>query len=142
MIYTQMTRLAMGLAYEAHHGQTDKGGVPYIFHPVHLAEQMDDEITTTVALLHDVVEDTPWTLEALTERFPPEVIEALRLLTHGDGVSYEAYVRAIREHPVARRVKLADLQHNSDQTRLSDLCPEIRDRLREKYAAAMDLLQA
>ena len=65
MIYTELTIRAMNLAYNAHHGQFDKGGVPYIFHPIHLAEQMDNEISTCVALLHDTVEDTAVTLEQL-----------------------------------------------------------------------------
>ena len=70
MIYTPMTRKAMTIAYRAHHGQTDKAGLPYIHHPLHLAEQMDDEITCTVALLHDTVEDTAVTLEDLAREFP------------------------------------------------------------------------
>ena len=83
MIYTDWTKKAMKLAYEAHHGQVDKGGMPYVFHPFHLAEQMDDEISTVAALLHDVVEDTDWTLEALAaEGFPAEAIKVLQLLTH------------------------------------------------------------
>ena len=71
MIYTPLTQKAMLLAYDAHHGQLDKGGVPYIFHPIHLAEQMPDELTTIVALLHDVVEDTALTLDDLAHDFPP-----------------------------------------------------------------------
>ncbi|MDE5833913.1 MAG: HD domain-containing protein, partial [Ruminococcus sp.] len=82
MIYTEMTNKAMRIAYEAHHGQYDVNGVPYIFHPYHIAEQMTDEITTCVALLHDVIEDTEVTFEQLEQEFPEEVITALRLLTH------------------------------------------------------------
>lgn len=70
-----------------------KGGLPYVFHPWHLAEQMDDEISTIAALLHDVVEDTDWTLEQLeAEGFPPESMEALGLLTHPEGQPYMEYV--------------------------------------------------
>ena len=86
MIYTELTIRAMNLAYASHHGQFDKGGVPYIFHPIHLAEQMDDEISTCVALLHDTVEDTAVTLEQLAKEFPKEGVEAVRLLTHGEDV--------------------------------------------------------
>ena len=82
MIYTPLTNRAMKLAYAAHEGQMDKCGQPYIFHPYHLAEQMDDEISTCVALLHDVVEDTDVTLDDLEKQFPPEVVEGVRLLTH------------------------------------------------------------
>ena len=75
MIYTELTIRAMNLAYTAHHGQFDKGGVPYIFHPIHLAEQMDDEISTCVALLHDTVEDTAVTLEQLAAEFEEDLEE-------------------------------------------------------------------
>ena len=73
MIYTDLTNKALKIAYAAHDGQTDKAGMPYIFHPYHLAEQMDDEISVCVALLHDVAEDTDVTLDALAEIFPQEV---------------------------------------------------------------------
>ena len=63
MIYTDMTKKAIRLAFEAHAGQYDKSGLPYILHPIHLAEQMTDELSTVCAVLHDVVEDTPWTLK-------------------------------------------------------------------------------
>ena len=82
MIYTSMTIKAMKLAYKAHEGQVDRSGVPYIFHPIHLAEQMDEEISCTVALLHDVVEDTEVTLAELEQAFPTAVTEAVHLLTH------------------------------------------------------------
>lgn len=140
MIYTEQTVKAMRLCYAAHHGQTDKAGVPYVFHPIHLAEQMEDESTTVAALLHDVAEDTDYTLEDLREMgFEPAVLEALRLLTHDPAVPYLEYVAAIRENPVARAVKLADLAHNSDATRLP---PQLRDPEREeRYRQARKLLE-
>ena len=119
MVYTELTNRALSLAYQAHQGQVDKSGVPYIFHPAHLAEQMEDEISCCAALLHDVVEDTSVTLADLEAAFPPEVTEAVRLLTHREGTPYEDYVRAIAQNPVARRVKLADIAHNSDQSRMA-----------------------
>lgn len=139
MIYTEQTRKAMRLCYEAHHGQTDKAGVPYVFHPLHLAEQMTDETTTVTALLHDVAEDTEYTLEQLAAMgFSERVLEALRLLTHDPQVPYLEYVAALREDPVARAVKLADLRHNSDLTRLP---PELRSPEREeRYRQAIRLL--
>lgn len=117
MIYTAMTNAAMKLAYAAHHGQLDYNGIPYIFHPIHLAESMDDEFSCCVALLHDVVEDTQVTLEELKAIFPPEVTDAVALMTHNDGSDYFDYVRRIKSNPIARKVKLADLSHNSDQSR-------------------------
>ena len=87
MIYTDLTKQAMKLCFAAHKDQTDKSGLPYVFHPFHLAEQMPDEESTVVALLHDVVEDTPYTLEDLAQMgFPQPVLEALRLMTHDPSV--------------------------------------------------------
>ena len=139
MIYTELTIKAMNLAYHAHHGQFDKGGVPYIFHPIHLAEEMDDEISTCVALLHDTVEDTAVTLEDLSKEFPAEVVNAVRLLTHGEDVDYFDYVRAIRQNPIAVKVKLADLRHNGDPKRICNQGNQ--ERRRAKYAAARAILE-
>ena len=139
MIYTELTIKAMNLAYSAHHGQFDKGGVPYIFHPIHLAEEMDDEISTCVALLHDTVEDTAVTLEDLAAQFPAEVVNAVRLLTHGEDVDYFDYVRAIRQNPIAVKVKLADLRHNGDPKRICNQGNQ--ERRRAKYAAARAILE-
>lgn len=144
MIYTAMTNLAMRVAYEAHHGQKDKSGQPYIFHPMHLAEQMNDEISVCVALLHDVAEDTAVTIEDMEKLFPKEVTDPLRLLTHEDGTDYFEYVRRLKSNPVAKAVKLADLEHNSDQTRFAgcDHADEKKlERLRKKYARAEAILR-
>ena len=140
MIYTPLTSRAMRIAYDAHHGQTDKAGAPYVFHPFHLAEQMPDEASCCAALLHDVVEDTDVTLEAIAAEFPPEVVEAVRLLTHEKGTDYLAYVRALKNHPIARAVKLADLAHNADESRWPDASPEQRVYFREKYRQAREVL--
>ena len=142
MVYTRLTNEAMKIAYNAHHGQIDQSGVPYVFHPFHLAEQMTDEYSTCVALLHDVVEDTPITFEELSGIFPDEVIAALKLLTHEDGVDYFDYVRAIKSNPIATAVKLADLKHNSDQTRLvgSDVSEDKVAAWEKKYSKAMEIL--
>ena len=141
MIYTDNTRKAIKLCYEAHAGQVDKSGLPYVHHPLHLAEQMDDEASTVAALLHDVVEDTSYGFDDLERMgFGDEVIAALRLLTHDDSVPYMDYVKAIRTNPIARKVKLADLAHNSDLSRL-DHEPTEKDLERvEKYKKAIDIL--
>ena len=121
MLYTKLTKIAMEIAYYAHEGATDKAGMPYIFHPYHLAEQMgDDEYAVCVALLHDVIEDTDWELMDLVEfGIPKEVVNAVYLLTHKAGEEYLGeYIQKIKENPLARKVKLADLKHNSDRTRL------------------------
>lgn len=140
MIYTTLTKKAIRIAFDAHKEQTDKTGLPYIHHPFHLAEQMTDEYSTCVALLHDVVEDTDITFEQLeAEGFPPEVMDSLRLMTHDDAVPYMDYVAALKPNPIARAVKLADLAHNSDMTRL-DTVDEWSLRRAEKYKAATRLL--
>lgn len=142
MLYTELTKKAMKIAYDAHQGQLDKGGLPYVFHPWHLAEQMDDEISTIAALLHDVVEDTDWTLEQLAaEGFPQEAMEVLALLTHPEGQPYMEYIAGLQHNPVAVKIKLADLRHNSDFTRLSAVTADQRERLERKYAPAFALLE-
>lgn len=140
MIYTPLTKKALRVCFDAHKEQDDKSGMPYVFHPFHLAEQMTDEISTVCALLHDVVEDTDITFDDLSKMgFPAEVIEVLRLLTHDDAVPYFDYVREISKNPVAKAVKLADLRHNSDSTRL-DVVDEWAKKREEKYKTAITIL--
>ena len=142
MLYTDLTKKAMRLCFAAHAGQLDKGGVPYVFHPFHVAEQMEDELSTVVALLHDVVEDTDYTMEDLAQMgFPERALSALKLLTHDKRVPYLDYVAAIRHDPIARAVKLADLRHNSDLSRLSNPDASALARV-EKYRRAIALLEA
>ena len=147
MIYTKMTNKALCIAYEAHKDQVDKAGIPYIFHPIHLAEQMKDEISVCVALLHDVVEDTPVTIEELEKEFPKEVVEAVRILSREEGTDYFEYIRKVAQHPVARKVKMADLEHNSDETRMAGYENQsgVREQIlkrREKYEKARRILEA
>lgn len=140
MIYTEKTKAALKLCFEAHKNQTDKSGMPYVFHPFHLAEQMKDEDTTIAALLHDVVEDTDYTIADLKQMgFPPNVIEALELLTHNDDTPYMEYVAKTKNNPIARAVKLADLEHNSDLSRLDTIDEKVLKR-KEKYSQAIRLL--
>lgn len=136
-----MTKAALKLCFEAHREQLDKSGIPYVFHPFHLAEQMNDEKTTVVALLHDVVEDTDITLDDIRHMgFDDDVVSAIAVMTHADGVPYMEYVAQIKKNPIARIVKLADLRHNSDITRLDAVTPRDEKRLK-KYAAAIALLE-
>ena len=139
MIYTENTKKAMNIAYSAHNGQKDKFGVPYVFHPFHLAEQMDNEDECIVALLHDVVEDTMITIEYLSQIFSDNIIQAIKLLTHDDSVPYMDYIRNLKSNPLAQKIKLADLEHNSDTTRLEN--PTEKDIKRwEKYREAKEIL--
>lgn len=141
MIYTEKTKKALKLCFEAHKAQLDKSGMPYVFHPFHIAEQMKDETTTVVALLHDVIEDTDYTFNDLIAMgFDGAVIEAIELMTHKEGVPYIDYVEKIKSNPIAREVKLADLRHNSDLSRLD--APTEKDKMRvEKYRKAIVLLE-
>lgn len=140
MLYTELTKKAMRIAFTAHKEQVDKNGIPYIYHPIHLAEQMWDEETICTALLHDVAEDTDMTVEDLrAEGFPESVISALRLLTHDEDTPYMDYVRKIKGDPIAKAVKLADLRHNSDLTRLDTVDERALMRV-EKYRSAIALL--
>ncbi|MCD8048103.1 MAG: GTP pyrophosphokinase [Clostridia bacterium] len=140
MIYTKLTKKALLISFNAHKEQTDKCGMPYVYHPFHLSEQMDDEFSTCAALLHDVVEDTETTIEELSDAgFPSEVTDAVALLTHEDDVDYFEYVKKIKPNTIAKKVKLADLKHNSDMTRLDN--PTDADfKRREKYLKAIEIL--
>lgn len=142
MIYTPLTNKAMKIAYKAHQNMVDKAGIPYVFHPFHLAEQMDDEISVCVALLHDVVEDSQVTFEDLEKEFPKEVIEALRYLTFDKSVSYFDYIRNIKNNSIAIKVKLADLEHNSDVSRFlgEDIDQKKLDYFKNKYSKAKEIL--
>ena len=142
MVYTELTNRAMRLAYAAHHGQLDYNGIPYIFHPLHLAEQMDDETSCCAALLHDVVEDTPMTLEELSGEFPAEIIHVVDLLTHRDTDDYFTYLAKIKTHPIAVKIKLVDIAHNSDQSRCigCGLSEEKLASWRVKYDQARNFL--
>ncbi len=140
MIYTELTKKALRLAFDVHKEQVDKTGLPYIFHPFHLAEQMEDEATVCIALLHDVVEDGDVSFEDLREYgFTEEIISAIRLLTHDPAVPYMEYVAKVKTDPLAKKVKLADLAHNSDMSRLSVVDEWALIRY-EKYRSAIALL--
>ena len=120
--YTSLTKKAMMICFETHKNQKDKSGMPYVFHPFHLAEHSD------------------CTIEDLKkEGFSADTIEALRLLTHEKSVPYMDYIAALKGNPIARKVKLADLAHNSDIGRLAIVTDKDLKRL-EKYQKARNLL--
>lgn len=140
MIYTEMTKKALRLMFDAHKEQVDKSGIPYVFHPFHLAEQMDDEETTIAALLHDVMEDTDTTVHQIRGYgFSEAIIEALLLLTHDKGTEYFDYIKKIKQNRIAKAVKIADLKHNSDISRLAVVDEKTMKRI-EKYKTAIAIL--
>ena len=142
-MHTQQSQesIARAIAERAHAGQVDKAGKPYIGHPAHVAVSVEGDKAKAVAWLHDVVEDTPMTLDDLRAAgIDDEVLAALELLTHDKTVPYMEYVAAIRENDLARTVKLADLAHNSDLSRLPEVTDADLQRV-EKYRQAMGLLR-
>lgn len=136
-----MVEKAFEICFKAHGKQMDLCGKPYIFHPVHLAEQMDTESEICTALLHDVVEDSDYTLKDLKNvGFSQEVLDAVALMTHAKEVPYMEYVCAIRKNKIARKVKKADLRHNSDTKRKPVVTEKDRKRL-QKYKIALAILE-
>lgn len=127
---------AVSIAAQAHKGQRDKAGAPYLLHPLRLMLRMNNEAAMMAAVLHDVVEDTPWTLERLRgEGFSAEVLEAVDCLTHREGESYQEFVERVRTNPIARQVKIADLEDNMNVRRIAQLGAKDLERL-EKYHRA------
>lgn len=132
---------ALNIAKKAHKGQVDKAGVDYIKHPIHVASLVTSENAKIVALLHDVIEDSSYTLDDLRRNgMDEEIVEAVSVLTKSKNVSYEDYLKNVKENALAREVKLADLQHNSDLTRLSNVCEADLKRV-EKYKKAIIFLK-
>lgn len=128
---------AIAIALDVHSGQRDRYGRPYILHPLHVMLQMDSQEEMTAAVLHDVVEDSDTTLDDLRAHgFPEKILQAVDLLTHDkSAMSYDEYVRRLKPNPIARKIKLADLQHNMDIRRLKQVNPDDAARL-EKYHRA------
>ena len=140
MPYTTLTKRALILSFKAHKNQRDKSGLPYVYHPFHLADQMRTEAEACVALLHDTIEDAGYTPQTLKDAgMPDEVIEAVLALTHDSRTPYLDYVLGLRDKPLARAVKIADLKHNSNLSRLDTVTPKDHRRY-VKYQMALALL--
>ena len=136
-----MLERAIGIAVEAHKGQLDKGGNPYILHPLRVMMSVDLELEKIVAVLHDVVEDSNWTFEALlAEGFSIEVIEALKSVTKkSDNEDYDSFIQRAIRNPIGRKVKIADLRDNLDVTRIPDIGENDLQRI-SKYKKALKIL--
>ena len=132
---------AIAIAAEAHADQVDKGGHPYILHPLRVMMAVEDPTDRIVAVLHDVVEDgDEWTFSRLAEAgFSVEVLEAVNALTRQPGETYAAFIQRLSTNPIARRVKLADLADNMDMSRIPNPTQGDRKRL-EKYQRAVAAL--
>lgn len=128
---------AIAIAAAAHHGQVDKAGQPYLFHPISVASRFKDPTAQIVAVLHDIVEDTELSLSDLRNfGFDDEVLTAVDCLTHRDGESYDAYLARVASDDLATSVKYADIDDNSSGDRLRRLSDPERSRLGVKYHSA------
>ena len=136
-----MLERAIEIAVEAHKGQVDKGGSPYILHPLRVMMSVDLELEKIVGVLHDVVEDSDWTFKALlAEGFSIEVIEALKSVTKEfPNEDYELFIQRAMQNPIGRKVKIADLRDNLDVTRISDITDKDVERI-NKYKKALKIL--
>jgi len=133
---------AIAIAVRAHAGQKDRYGAPYILHPLRLMCQVDSQEEKIIAVLHDVVEDTEWNFKDLArEGFSEQIIKALDCLTKREQEPYEKFVERSARNPLARRVKLADLEDNMDLRRTDRLKPKEVERF-NKYVKAWQRLMA
>ena len=128
--------LALQIAKEAHAGQVDKAGKDYILHPITVASYMDTDVEKTIAYLHDVLEDTSVTVDELRNHFSNEIVDTVITLTHRKDESYFEYIQRISKSKLAKKVKVADLLHNLDITRIKEPTKQDYERL-EKYKKAI-----
>jgi (p)ppGpp synthase/HD superfamily hydrolase len=128
------------LAVQAHQGQRDKAEAPYILHPLRVMLRMRSDVERMIAVLHDVVEDTPYTLLDLQQAgYPEQVLEALDCLTRRENETYEEFIERVKANPLARKVKIADLEDNMDIRRISDLQEKDVERLKRYRRAWLAL---
>ena len=133
---------AIAIAAQAHQEQVDKAGAPYILHPLRMMLRMSSETEMMAAILHDVVEDTDWTPDRLRRAgFSAQVVQAVECLTHRDHETYEEFIARVRTNPIARKVKLADLEDNMDMRRLSVVTVQDVQRLDKYHRAWLALRQ-
>lgn len=131
---------AIQIALKAHEGQTDKGGNTYVLHPLRLMVQMPTEQLQTIAVLHDVVEDSTYTFEDLAkEDFPEEVLSAVRALTKQENEQYDDFIKRVKLNPLAVPVKIADLKDNSNLDRIPNPTETDLERVK-KYQRAIEFL--
>ncbi|WP_339296268.1 HD domain-containing protein [Paenibacillus sp. FSL W7-1279] len=133
--------IAISIALKAHKGQVDKGGNPYILHPIAVMNRVETIEEKIVAVLHDVVEDTEVTIDQLRETgFTDEILEAINLLTRAKEDSYEEFIDKTLKNRIARNVKIADIKENMNLSRIQD--PSEQDYMRlEKYKRALERLE-
>lgn len=133
---------AITLATQSHKGQVDKAGQPYILHPLRVMFAVEGDVTRIIAVLHDVVEDTDITFEDLrTMGYSDEVITGLDGLTRRDDETYMEFVERAKQNPLARRVKIADIEDNMDVRRLATITDKDVERM-NRYRKAWSFLKS
>ena len=137
---TNKVKLAYAIALAAHKGQIDKAGMDYINHPLTVSNNCNSEDEKIVAMLHDVLEDTNVTKDDLLIFFPEYIVEAIQLLTHKEEDTYMEYLTRIKNNPIAKNVKIQDLKHNMDLSRIPNPTPKDYERLENKYKPALEFL--
>lgn len=142
MNMNELLDLAIDLSQYAHEGHVDKAGQPYFLHVQAVADGVDTDELKTIAYLHDVCEDTPFGIDDLTELgFPDEIVQSVRVLTRAKGIPYNEYIEQVKQDDNARKVKISDLRHNMDISRIPEPTDADYRRL-EKYQKALDYLTA
>lgn len=132
--------VAIKLAAEAHLGQYDKAGDPYILHPLRVMMQLETEAERIVGVLHDVLEDTEVdAIELLKQGFSGQVIEALESVTRRKDETYFEFVQRTKQNEIGRKVKLADLKDNMDWNRIKEPTEDDMKRM-QKYQKAYYIL--
>lgn len=138
--YNEQFQIALELAVEKHKNQTDKAGNPYILHPLHVMENVNSKEGKIVAILHDIIEDTDITEDYLLKiGLSKRIVDAVIALTRSEDIDYQEYIKNLGSNPLAKEVKLADLEHNMDLKRLPTLEEKDLERNR-KYQIAYHYL--
>ena len=138
--YNEQFQIALELAVEKHKNQTDKAGNPYILHPLHVMENVNNKEGKIVAILHDIIEDTDITENYLLKiGLSKRIVDAVVALTGSEDMDYQEYIKNLSSNPLAKEVKLADLEHNMDLKRLPTLEEKDLERNR-KYQIAYHYL--
>ena len=138
--YNEQFQIALELAVEKHKNQTDKAGNPYILHPLHVMENVNSKEGKIVAILHDIIEDTDVTEDYLLKiGLSKRIVDAVVALTRSEDKNYQEYIKNLSSNPLAKEVKLADLEHNMDLKRLPTLEEKDLERNR-KYQIAYHYL--
>jgi (p)ppGpp synthase/HD superfamily hydrolase len=132
---------AIEIAVTAHKGQVDKGGAPYILHPLRIMLSLKSEEEKILGVLHDVVEDSDWSFNDLSkEGFSDDVIKGLRSVTAIEGEDYGSFIQRARSDPIGRNVKIADITDNLDIRRIEELSDRDFTRIK-KYRRALKVLE-